>query len=656
MGTDAVGVLGASGSSAQSISLTAPSTAGTYYYGACVDAVTDESDTTNNCSASVKVDVETPRYPDLEVGTPTVNESTPETGASITLSATVSNTGDGESPATTLRYYRSTDATITTTDTSVGTDAVGVLAALGSSSESVDLTVPTTAGTYYYGACVDAVTDESDTTNNCSASVQVTVTAPLYPDLRISAIGGPTDVNVGDSFALLATVSNTGDGESPATTLRYYRSTDATITTTDTSVGTDAVGVLAALGSSGESVNLTAPLTAGTYYYGACVDAVTDESDTNNNCSSSVQVTVTEPQLQEVEAPDLEVGTPTVNNASPEPGATFTLSATVSNTGDGESPATILRYYRSTLATFSNAATAVGTDDVGILSASGTSAESISLTAPYNPRAFYFTACVDSVTGESDTTNNCSASVKVTVSPPNRPELVMTNIGASYNGNIGTSFNVNQGETFTLMVTGRNVGSADAGATTMRLYRSTDSTITTSDTEVATISVPQFSASSAVALSRLLVTPSTAGTYYYGACVDSVAGETDTTNNCSASVQVTVPAQPDLEVGTPSVDNSTPAAGATFTLSATVSNTGDGEAAATTLNYYQSTDATITTSDTSVGTDAIGALSASGTSDQSIDLTAPSSGTYYYGACVDSVADESDTTHNCSGSVQVDVQ
>ena len=58
MGTDAVGVLGASGSSAQSISLTAPSTAGTYYYGACVDALTDESDTTNNCSASVKVDVQ----------------------------------------------------------------------------------------------------------------------------------------------------------------------------------------------------------------------------------------------------------------------------------------------------------------------------------------------------------------------------------------------------------------------------------------------------------------------------------------------------------------------------------------------------------------------------------------------------------------------
>ena len=58
VGTDAVGALAASGTSAGSISLTAPSTAGAYYYGACVDAVTDESDTTNNCSSSVTIAVE----------------------------------------------------------------------------------------------------------------------------------------------------------------------------------------------------------------------------------------------------------------------------------------------------------------------------------------------------------------------------------------------------------------------------------------------------------------------------------------------------------------------------------------------------------------------------------------------------------------------
>ena len=121
-----MGVLAASGTSAESIDLTASATAGTYYYGACVDAVTGESSTTNNCSGSVQVTVsEAPPQtsPDLTVGSPSVTDSSLETGESFTLSATVSNAGDGASAATTLRYYRSTDATISSADTAPRTTA-----------------------------------------------------------------------------------------------------------------------------------------------------------------------------------------------------------------------------------------------------------------------------------------------------------------------------------------------------------------------------------------------------------------------------------------------------------------------------------------------------------------------------------------------------
>ena len=50
------------------------------------------------------------------------------------MSAGVRNQGGAASPATTLRFYQSTDATITTSDTEVGMDAVGALAASGTSS------------------------------------------------------------------------------------------------------------------------------------------------------------------------------------------------------------------------------------------------------------------------------------------------------------------------------------------------------------------------------------------------------------------------------------------------------------------------------------------------------------------------------------------
>ena len=133
------------------------------------------------------------RHPDLVVASPSVSDSGPATGASFTLSATVRNDGDSAAAATTLRYYRSTDATITTSDTAAGTDAVGGLSAGATSDESIDLTAPSTAGTYYYGACVDAVTGESDTTNNCSESVTVTVEEPPATTSPIETQGCPAD-------------------------------------------------------------------------------------------------------------------------------------------------------------------------------------------------------------------------------------------------------------------------------------------------------------------------------------------------------------------------------------------------------------------------------------------------------------------------------
>ena len=101
---------------------------------------------------------------------------------SFTLGVTVENQGSHSSDSTTLRYYRSTDSTFTSGDAEVGTDAVDDLAASGRSRESIDLTAPSTPGTYYYGACVDAVSDESDATNNCSPVMAWTV-----PDVSTDA-------------------------------------------------------------------------------------------------------------------------------------------------------------------------------------------------------------------------------------------------------------------------------------------------------------------------------------------------------------------------------------------------------------------------------------------------------------------------------------
>ena len=655
VGTDEVGRVRPSATSSEYISLTAPTSAGTYYYGACVDAVQQESSAQNNCSVSVEVTV-TLGNPDLVVPSPSVDDSNPAAGAIFRLSATVNNQGDRSSPATTVRFYRSTDSSISTGDTEVATEDVRSLEPSETSNEFFDLTAPASAGTYYYGACVDSVTGESDTGNNCSTGVELTVTgtATTAPDLVVESPSvddkhlDPDDSSI-DDFRLSLTVRNQGDGASPEATLRYYRSTDSTITISDTEVETDTVDALGASETDSLSETLDSPATTGTYYYGACVDSVERESNPQNNCSTGVEVIVS--KVGEGN-PDLVVQSPTVSSNNVEAGTSITLGATVRNQGTGRSPDTDLRYYRSTDSTISTGDAQVESDSVSSLGPTETGAESDSLLAPGDAGTYYFGACVESVARESNTQNNCSDGVAVTVtgSAVVGPDLVVESPSVDYS-------RVAPDETFRLDVTVRNQGNVESLGTTLRYYRSTDSTISTSDTEVDTDSVTTLDPSESEDEYDSPRTPETEGTFYYGACVDSVTDESDTTNNCSTGVKVAV-IGPDLVVESASVNDSNLDAGESFTLSVTVRNQGgEGERSSSTdLRYYRSTDSTISSSDTQVGTDGVRNLPADDTSPESITLTAPATpGTYYYGACVDSEADESVTNNNCSSSVSITV-
>ena len=160
------------------------------------------SDTDDACPLDDDVTCGQVSESDLVVQSPSVSDSMLNEGESFTLSATVHNQGAVRAAATTLRYYRSTDATISTADTEVGTDAVSGLAAAAAGIESISLTAPSTAGTYYYGACVDPVSGESNSQNNCSTAVRVAVSAsqPNQADQVVlvalyEATNGPNWVN-----------------------------------------------------------------------------------------------------------------------------------------------------------------------------------------------------------------------------------------------------------------------------------------------------------------------------------------------------------------------------------------------------------------------------------------------------------------------------
>ena len=114
---------------------------------------------------------------DLVAQTPSVSHSSPGAGGSITLRARVFSQGGGASGATTLRRYRYTNANATTStfDTQVRTDAIGGLFVSGTSDASISQTAPSVADARYYGACVDRVSAESNLDDNCSVGVRLGV-------------------------------------------------------------------------------------------------------------------------------------------------------------------------------------------------------------------------------------------------------------------------------------------------------------------------------------------------------------------------------------------------------------------------------------------------------------------------------------------------
>ena len=96
------------------------------------------------------------------------------------------------------------------------------------------------------------------------------------------------------------------------------------------------------------------------------------------------------------------------------------------------------------------------------------------------------------------------------------------------------------GASFALSATVRNQGTADATATTLRFYQSTDTIITTSDTQIGTASVRGLAPNATTKLDITLTAPTSEGTYDYGGCVDAVGNEGRTDNNCSTAVTITV--------------------------------------------------------------------------------------------------------------------
>ena len=220
--------------------------------------------------------------------------------ATQTLEATVPNRAPearGSLPDQTVQAGQTATLDVSPYFTDADGDALSYAAATSSSSvstASVSGAVVTIQGVAV-GETTLTVTARDPDGGGATQQVSVTVTPPA-PDLAFAGVSpASATLTPGSSVTFAFRIRNQGTLASSATTIRAMRSPNPIVSTRDTELKSYSLSSLAA------SQDLTFPLTisvdastaAGTIYIGMCIDAVTDESNTRNNCSEGARLTIT---------------------------------------------------------------------------------------------------------------------------------------------------------------------------------------------------------------------------------------------------------------------------------------------------------------------------------------------------------------------------
>jgi hypothetical protein len=235
--------------------------------------------------------------PDIDLVTLSVTLSahTFPTGQSISFSTAVDNRGSETADPSTLRYKLSNNSSITAGDPDITTEAIPSLAGGERWLNDSGGTVNATPGTWWIGACADALPGESETSNNCSAGVEIEVLSDTLPDLVVNEVSAnPNSWNPGAFIDFFAKIANQGIASSAATSVNFFISTDSTIGENDTFLGTDNVPAITAGQTVDTGIFSDPQLAPGNYWFGACVVPDGVEFVTDNNCSAGVPVTVLE--------------------------------------------------------------------------------------------------------------------------------------------------------------------------------------------------------------------------------------------------------------------------------------------------------------------------------------------------------------------------
>ena len=450
-------------------------------------------------------------------------------GSAIDVNDTTRNNGSGTAGASTTRYYWSVNNVYDSGDVLLGSRSIPSLGAGATSAGSTSVTIPSGAasGTYYIIARADAdgiVTETNETNNTASISIIISDTRPDFTSG--AALTPSTSVTSGSTITFGVGTKNVGVFTAGASTTRVYLSTDATINPGDLELGSVVVPSLAPTNFYFTNISVTIPpgTASGTYYIITKADAdgiIAETNETNNGKSYAITVTSSSPDL---------VVSDLTGPASAIADQTVSVNDTTRNNGSGTAGASTTRYYWSVNNVYDSGDVLLGSRSIPSLGAGATSAGSTSVTIPSGAASgtYYIIARADAdgIVTETNETNN-TASISIIISDT-RPDFTS---GAA----LTPSTSVTSGSTITFGVGTKNVGVFTAGASTTRVYLSTDATINPGDLELGSVVVPSLAPTNFYFTNiSVTIPPGTAsGTYYIitKADADGIIAETNETNN-----------------------------------------------------------------------------------------------------------------------------
>ena len=464
---------------------------------------------------------------------------------------------------------------------------------------------PSEPNNYSYKFCVqdDVISNNNFCSNESSFA--------LFPELSISLSPNTEIVSAHTNFYLTTAVTNSGNKLSPSTQIDIFRSLSNTFDSSS-SIWMASIGSLSK-DASASRIATWQESGEGNYFYRACVRAVLGERNTNDNCTSAIEI--------EVEALSLNVVLNTTNDSG-----IIEVTSTITNSSNIAVNIALIEFYRNEAI--------LTTSDQNTRLLPNQSFTFSTTDIPTEPGNYNYQVCMQ----DTSSNNFCSNE---------RSFALFPELSISLRSNIEF---INPSSDFNLTIEVANDGNRFSPPTHLDIFSSLSDTFDTSS-NIFTTPIGDLSTDESVSVIRNQQ-EANEGIYFYRACVRAVLGERNINNNCADTTKIEVFAIPDISIDTIGVSSTDVEAGSTLSISTQISNIGLKDISPINIQFYRSSDITISTADILITSASVNTLSIGESID--VEVTAIGElGRFYYGTCVERVGLREDISNNCSHGISV---